>query len=59
MRKRSILEAKIIELEEACAAAVRRGDVETARMYNSELIPLLVRLINVVGASDTDFGSDS
>ena len=59
MQRPSILEAKINELEDAFIVAIRRGDVETARMYNAELIPLLIRLIDVVGTTESDPGSDS
>ena len=59
MEQPSILKAKILELEEAVIIAVRKGDFPTADMYNRELIPLLIRLIDVTRSSNSDSGSDS
>lgn len=58
MQKHLILKAKILELDEAVVAAKRNGDFESAQMYSSELIPLILRLIHVVGTTDSDLGSD-
>jgi hypothetical protein len=53
------LEAKIRELEEAFQVATRSGDFVCAQMYNAELIPLLIRLADVIRDSKADRGADS
>jgi hypothetical protein len=52
--RHSVLEAKIRELEEAFQESARNGDVTCAQMYNAELIPLLIKLADVIRDSKTN-----
>lgn len=58
MQAHSILQAKIQELEEAAREATLSDDVESAFMFTQELVPLLLRLADVVGNPDSDRGAN-
>lgn len=50
----SIIRSKIRELEEASLEAANEGKPELVSMYTRELVPLLLRLVNVIGSAKSD-----
>lgn len=59
MEKHYLLEAKYRELSEAFNDALDKDNMELARMYNAELIPIEIRLMDAVRNSKANRRADS